>query len=1263
MYSKRSRWSWSLLALPVIVLAGCSMGVEKFSELDSQQEKDKSHLGVLVPSELDLDGNGIISPADELRGANTYARSVTEFFADGDTDGNGELTKDEFAKALLGNRMPPWQIGLIALGVIAIPIPLGLQLAKSLRMPDHGWKIALVLVTVCSGATIAYFGWPPNLGIDLSGGVIMIYEIDEEATRLQLGGADEEEEQDPTAGSDLSSDELAQQIRKRINPGGVSEIVVRPYGPRQVEIIIPNVEEAEIDYYQSLIERTGQLEFLIVANRRDHQQMIDKALSNVDQLTSTIENEDGKTVGRWVPAGVAKATREKPETYQGVGLSDIVRAKQDGKYVAVDMDLVARQLTSEDITKGTFGQLGYTDVQVLMKVDPNERRNVKGNHVRSADVGTDQIGKPAVHFSMNSAGAVLLGSLTSRNMPDEANNHFRRMAIIMDNQVISAPRLNDQISDRGIITGDFTEDEVRELVGVLKAGRLPAVMRKDPISVNQVSSLLGADTIRSGAIAIGISLAVVLIFMILYYRFAGVVACLALVINMLLILALMILIDATFTLPGIAGLVLTVGMSVDANVLIYERIREELNRGAALRMAIRNGFQRATTTIVDANLTTLITAIVLYVIGTDQIRGFAVTLILGILMSMYTAIFCSRIVFDIAERRRWISSLGMMQIVGNTQVDFLGRRKIAGFASIVLILIGLGALVMRGKDILDIDFLGGTSVQMLLKSPMPIGEVRDRVEDGRLGDVSVVGVQVTEEGEDEPGTSAKAGESVSFIINSSITGEEPPEEGDPVRHTKSGETEAGDYTVTKVQLDQETADLKSVTGEVLTGVKFANIERDGVKVVEKRLIEKFKDEMQFHSVEVIELAAIEEEFLPEKPADNPTGGISIEPKDPTGEEGDDSSPSGIDPADTEPTDTEPEGTDAETPTDGTSSAVNNSPFKLAAFQEVDEIEVESTEEETAGVDESASDEPTSSGPTSSDLEGRSLAKLKFDHAMTASNVESMIRDALVKKYGDDGLPAIVVKNDQWSGASGRRFDEWDVEIPLTYEASKQLLNSIESEQAAAPVWLSSNKIGGQVAGNLQQQAVAALLASLIGIIGYIWLRFQRVVFGLAAVVALVHDVLITLGAIAISLWIAKATMGVLLVDEFKISLPIVAALLTIIGYSLNDTIVVFDRIREVRGKNPDLTQEMINTSINQTLGRTLLTSFTTLIVVLLLYILGGQAIRGFAFALLVGVMVGTYSSIFIASPALLWMVNATKESNAPKASASSKNKPAAATDA
>ncbi|MCP3696281.1 MAG: protein translocase subunit SecF, partial [Planctomycetaceae bacterium] len=220
-----------------------------------------------------------------------------------------------------------------------------------------------------------------------------------------------------------------------------------------------------------------------------------------------------------------------------------------------------------------------------------------------------------------------------------------------------------------------------------------------------------------------------------------------------------------------------------------------------------------------------------------------------------------------------------------------------------------------------------------------------------------------------------------------------------------------------------------------------------------------------------------------------------------------------------------------------------------------------------------------------------------------------------------------------------RFQAWQVTLKTDQAVAESVIAKLKTELSSTPIFHSSNTIGGKVAGDTQRLAIFAMLTSLLGIIGYIWIRFQRVVYGLAAVVALVHDVLVTLGAIALSAY-AASSLGFLQVESFSISLPVVAAFLTIVGYSLNDTIVVFDRIREVRGKSPDLTSGMINQSINETLSRTVLTSLTTLIVVLILFFFGGQGIHGFAFSLVIGVIVGTYSSIFVASPVLLWLSKA-----------------------
>ena len=212
--------------------------------------------------------------------------------------------------------------------------------------------------------------------------------------------------------------------------------------------------------------------------------------------------------------------------------------------------------------------------------------------------------------------------------------------------------------------------------------------------------------------------------MIFYYRFAGIVATIALLLNLVLILALVMAINQPLTLTGLAGLVLTVGMSVDANVLIFERIREELDRGAALRMAIRNGFDKATTTIIDANVTTLITAIVLYVIGTEQIKGFSVTLILGIMMSMFTAIFVSRLIFDVFERKRWLTKLNMTRILQKQKWNFLNKTGMTGVASALLIIAGLAGMYLLGPKILNHDLRGGSTVRMVFNDAQDVQKLR-----------------------------------------------------------------------------------------------------------------------------------------------------------------------------------------------------------------------------------------------------------------------------------------------------------------------------------------------------------------------------------------------------------------------------------------------------------------------------------------------------------------------------------------------------------
>jgi SecD/SecF fusion protein len=237
-----------------------------------------------------------------------------------------------------------------------------------------------------------------------------------------------------------------------------------------------------------------------------------------------------------------------------------------------------------------------------------------------------------------------------------------------------------------------------------------------------------------------------------------------------------------------------------------------------------------------------------------------------------------------------------------------------------------------------------------------------------------------------------------------------------------------------------------------------------------------------------------------------------------------------------------------------------------------------------------------------------------------------------------GLPSVRfdVTNPKLVSGSTLGYTDWTLNILMPPADTAKLLKHTQAHLVDTPVFPSSNRIGGKVAGKTQLDALWALIASLVIIVIYVWIRFQNLIFGVAAVLALIHDVLVTVGFLALSKYLAPY-FGFLLIDDFKISLAVVAALLTIVGYSINDTIVIFDRIREVRGKNPDLTEKMINDSVNQTLSRTFLTSGTVVIGTLILYFMGGVAIHPFAFAMLVGLFSGTFSTVYIASPVLLWL--------------------------
>ncbi|HEY1064983.1 MAG TPA: protein translocase subunit SecD, partial [Pirellulales bacterium] len=476
-------------------------------------------------------------------------------------------------------------LGVVVLAVAVAAIAAWFT-SRVLRLPDLAWKV-FVIVLCIDFSVVACSYAKPRLGIDLAGGVNLIYGLDESRSS--------------TAASEIDiSRDLIPPLVKRVDPSGLQEITVRPSGTNQVEIILPGGDEAESARIKQLLSQAGVLEFRILADRRKESALISRALEERKKGERKIYDEiDGKQVevAEWTEVGEDK--NGKPRFDPEDNLIGVYRYEREGKLVT----------------------------EVLALVDEDKTAWVTGEYLSNASATSDESMRPAVAFAFNSTGAYLFDALTSANLPEGPNgNQKRHLAVVLDKLVQSAPTINSRIGARGQITGDFKRQEVDDMVAILKAGSMPAALAHEPLSEVVTDSTYGAASIRSGAIATVVSFFAVILFMCFYYRLAGVVASFALLLNLLFLIALMLTFDAAFTLPGIAGIVLTVGMAADANVLIYERMREELDRGASLRMAIRQGFAKAFSTIIDSNLTTLITATVLYVMGTDQIKGFAVTL-------------------------------------------------------------------------------------------------------------------------------------------------------------------------------------------------------------------------------------------------------------------------------------------------------------------------------------------------------------------------------------------------------------------------------------------------------------------------------------------------------------------------------------------------------------------------------------------------------------------------------------------------------------
>ncbi|MCE5339676.1 MAG: protein translocase subunit SecD [Planctomycetaceae bacterium] len=818
---------------------------------------------------------------------------------------------------------------------------------------------------------------------------------------------------------------------------------------------------------------------------------------------------------------------------------------------------------------GTFGEKAY----VLTSNQKNEcmlkHTGTKPWKLTRSRPTIDQMGKRAIDFSFDEVGGSIFYNITHNNLQ-------RPLCIILDNMALSAPNIRSEIRNNGIIEGNYSQTEQMDMVDKLNAGSLPARLIEPPISEKTIGPSIGADNrdagIKSGLIGLG----VVMVFMIVYYTVAGCVAGVALALNILFLLAIMALSKATFTLSGIAGVVLTIGMAVDANVLIYERIREEKNKGASLRLSITNGYKRAFSVIFDSNVTSILTAMILYLVASEEIKGFAITLILGLVSSMFTSLFVTRIIFQ------WLLNVGiirdhmvMLQIIKSPKINWMKLRPAMLTVSAILVIGGLFMFFTRDdskNNKYDIEFTGGTSVQIDLKPEFAMDragvEQAIRLEGEKIGNsaiaaakvYSIVGQQTTLQYEITTTETNKASVTITFKDSS---------------NTITSITEAVKATQKKMRGLMTNLVVKATDDPA----KFVlTTSQTNKQIINNILSKAFGDKVEISTPELAETvtSAVIDAFH---------GKLQLlENLNPT--------------------------------IVSTESITNDVVDKIPELGDyLDGIKIEFKVDRPVTLDEmnnrftSLRDKP--------DMKDIAWFKYQITGPDFAADSNKPMTDFVYVSVPQDAGYRQLAEGEWASFAANEK---------TKVTAAAELKTSLSRVTQFAP----------SIGSESRTRAVMAIVLSLIAMMAYLWIRFGDLRYGLGAIVSLAHDVCIALGFIMFSAFLSTTFIGQkLLVADFKIDLAIVAALLTLVGYSVNDTIVVFDRIRENKGKLSILTDELINDSINQTLSRTILTSFTTFLVVIIMYIFGGSGFRGFNYVMTIGIVVGTYSSIAIAAPLLV----------------------------
>jgi SecD/SecF fusion protein len=951
-----------------------------------------------------------------------------------------------------------------------------------------------------------------------------------------------------------------------------------------------------------LLRGAGVLEFRIVAQRESvDSSRLESRAPELRQSVSDYEQQLEQRGPRY--------RQGKP--YQWFHVPDPV-----GLLNASDADQIPLRIASSRYVMKQYADEWY----VLAYDDPRfsmlKKQNIEGSETRwklkQAWAGRNfDSGAQIVNFTLDARGGEQFGRLTSENTE-------RPLGIFLDNASMTVANIRSRITDRGFIEGEFSPQEISFLVNTLEAGSLPARLKEPPLSERSVGSTLGQSNLERGFRSVVYGLIAVAAFMLIYYLGAGIIANIALMLNLILVLAFMATLEATFTLPGIAGLILTVGMAVDANVLIFERIREETKRGSSIKMALKNGYEKAFSTILDANVTTLITCIILGYAGSEEVKGFAIVLGLGVVFSMFTALWVTRVIFAGLVQSGIMKSIPMLRFIGVPTVAWMELRRILWPVSLVVVTAGAGLFAYEHathpSNLYDIEFLGGTAVTVELRDGVEMGdaELRDRVA-GTGKDTAAGWLQYASEALPDAKVTTGSTRGIFRINHAEFTPDQlevmvMTKMSDDLEGAGQGVMHIDSHTVEIATREEQAYDLARVNerlGECSAYLaKSANRLRSARVQIDTENIRAFDINTTEPQKEVIRQAIVQvmqNELKVQLP-------VTYALRKDTSR-----APDGFFPV--------------------TASEDHAGPLRLEhVIGGQSTIEVDAFRGGVAIVFDQLSPSQTPA-ELHDRLRTASLLPEFEQYEFSAFEVVGLQGDPRDAALAADDQRvtsfALLVSDDNIVYDDNAALWESDLAKPELAKAaaalgSKKTLQKVE-------------KFAPQIAADHTVKAIMAIILALVMIVGYIAIRFGEMRFGLAAIVALVHDVSISLGAVAASYYIVNA-LGVgnfLGIGDFKIDLAMIGALLTIVGYSLNDTIVLFDRIRENRGKTRDINESIVNLSVNQTLSRTLLTSVTTLVAVTVMYAIGGQGIHGFSFALIIGVIAGTYSSVAIATPLVL----------------------------